>query len=41
MEKANADFGVVPVENSTEGVVSHTLDMFVDSSLLICGEVVV
>jgi len=41
VEKANADFGVVPVENSTEGVVSHTLDMFVDSSLLICGEVVV
>ncbi|HSB81221.1 MAG TPA: prephenate dehydratase [Candidatus Methylomirabilis sp.] len=41
VEKANADFGVVPVENSTEGVVSHTLDMFVDSGLLICGEVVV
>ena len=41
VEKGNADFGVVPVENSTEGVVSHTLDMFVDSSLLICGEVVV
>jgi len=41
VEKENADFGVVPVENSTEGVVSHTLDMFVDSPLLICGEVVV
>ena len=41
VEKDNADFGVVPVENSTEGVVSHTLDMFVDSPLLICGEVVV
>ena len=41
VEKANADYGVIPVENSTEGVVSHTLDMFVDSSLLICGEVVV
>jgi chorismate mutase / prephenate dehydratase len=41
VEKANADYGVVPVENSTEGVVSHTLDMFVDSGLLICGEVVV
>lgn len=41
VEKGNADYGVVPVENSTEGVVSHTLDMFVDSSLLICGEVVV
>jgi chorismate mutase/prephenate dehydratase len=41
VEKDNADFGVIPVENSTEGVVSHTLDMFVDSPLLICGEVVV
>ncbi len=41
VEKGNADFGVVPVENSTEGVVSHTLDMFVDSGLLICGEVIV
>jgi chorismate mutase/prephenate dehydratase len=41
VEKANADFGVVPVENSTEGVVSHTLDRFVDSPLRICGEVVV
>lgn len=41
VEKDNADYGVVPVENSTEGVVSHTLDMFVDSPLLICGEVVV
>ncbi len=41
VEKGNADFGVVPVENSTEGVVTHTLDMFVESSLRICGEVVV
>ena len=32
-------YGVVPVENSTEGVVSHTLDSFMDSSLKICGEV--
>jgi chorismate mutase/prephenate dehydratase len=41
VEKGNADFGVVPVENSTEGSVSPTLDMFVDSTLLICGEEVV
>jgi chorismate mutase/prephenate dehydratase len=41
VEKGNADYGVVPVENSTEGIVSHTLDLFLDSSLLICGEVVV
>ncbi|WP_066013183.1 MULTISPECIES: prephenate dehydratase [Endozoicomonas] len=34
------NYGVVPVENSTEGVVSHTLDSFLDSSLKICGEVV-
>jgi len=32
-------YGVVPVENSTEGVVSYTLDMFMQSSLQICGEV--
>lgn len=35
----NVEFGVVPVENSTEGVVTHTLDMFMHSSLRICGEV--
>jgi chorismate mutase/prephenate dehydratase len=35
----SAQYGVVPVENSTEGVVSHTLDMFLQSSLQICGEV--
>ncbi len=34
-----ANYGVVPVENSTEGVVNHTLDNFLDSSLKICGEV--
>ena len=34
------NYGVVPVENSTEGVVSHTLDSFMDSNLKICGEVV-
>jgi len=39
VEKGKADYGVVPVENSTEGVVSHTLDLFVDSDLKICGEI--
>jgi chorismate mutase/prephenate dehydratase len=34
-----ADFGVVPVENSTQGIVSHTLDMFLLSDLKICGEI--
>jgi chorismate mutase / prephenate dehydratase len=32
-------FGVVPVENSTEGVISYTLDRFLTSPLKICGEV--
>ncbi|MFH1259910.1 MAG: prephenate dehydratase [Elusimicrobiota bacterium] len=39
VEKGNADYGVVPIENSTEGVVNHTLDMFVDSDLKICAEI--
>ncbi|OGI44949.1 MAG: chorismate mutase [Candidatus Muproteobacteria bacterium RIFCSPHIGHO2_01_FULL_65_16] len=39
VESGSAQFGVVPVENSTEGVVNHTLDMFLDSPLKICGEV--
>jgi len=34
-----ANYGVVPVENSTEGVISHTLDLFQQSQLFICGEV--
>ncbi len=34
-----AHYGVVPVENSTEGIINHTLDMFMQSSLGICGEV--
>jgi len=37
--KKSADYGVVPVENSTEGVVTHTLDMFVDSDLKIVSQV--
>ncbi|MDY6941902.1 MAG: prephenate dehydratase [Pseudomonadota bacterium] len=36
----SADYGVVPIENSTEGVVTHTLDMFARSNLKICGEIV-
>lgn len=39
VESDKADYGVVPVENSSEGVVNHTLDMFISSSLQICGEV--
>jgi chorismate mutase/prephenate dehydratase len=39
VESAAADFGVVPIENSTEGTVNHTLDRFIASPLKICGEV--
>ena len=39
VSKQGADYGVVPVENSTEGVVTHTLDMFVDSDLKIVSQV--
>ncbi len=39
VERGKADFGVVPVENSTGGVVSDTLDMFIDSELSIYSEV--
>jgi chorismate mutase / prephenate dehydratase len=40
VQKNRADYGVVPVENSTEGVVTHTLDMFVDSELKIVAQIV-
>jgi chorismate mutase/prephenate dehydratase len=40
VSKNRADYGVVPVENSTEGVVTHTLDMFVDSNLQIVAQIV-
>lgn len=39
VETGHCQFGVVPVENSTEGVIAHTLDLFMDSPLQICGEV--
>lgn len=39
VERGRADFGVVPVENSTEGVVNYTLDMFIDSDLKISAEI--
>jgi chorismate mutase / prephenate dehydratase len=39
VESGAADYGVVPVENSTGGVVSHTLDELVHTKLRICGEV--
>jgi chorismate mutase/prephenate dehydratase len=39
VESGSADFGVVPIENSTEGTINHTLDMFLTSPLKIGGEV--
>ena len=39
VEQGICDYGVVPVENSTEGVINLTLDCFVDSPVLICGEI--
>jgi chorismate mutase/prephenate dehydratase len=39
VEAGAADFGIVPIENSTEGTVNYTLDRFLTSPLHICGEV--
>ena len=39
VESGRTAFGVVPIENSNEGVVNYTLDMFVDSDLKIAGEI--
>jgi chorismate mutase/prephenate dehydratase len=39
VEAGACDYGVVPVENSTEGVINHTLDLFMTSPLRIVGEV--
>ncbi len=39
VEAGNADYGVVPVENSSEGAVSRSLDLLLTSPLMICGEV--
>lgn len=38
VERGDADYGVVPVENSTEGVVAYTLDMFSQTRLKVCAE---
>jgi chorismate mutase/prephenate dehydratase len=40
VSRQRADYGVVPVENSTEGVVTHTLDMFVESDLKIVAQII-
>ncbi|MEW6075382.1 MAG: prephenate dehydratase [Candidatus Omnitrophota bacterium] len=40
VERDNADYGVIPVENSIEGAVNHTLDMLVDSDLKIATQII-
>ena len=40
VERLNANYGVVPVENSIEGAITHTLDMLIDSDLKICSQAV-
>lgn len=37
--RGRADYGVVPIENSTEGAVNHTLDVFMESDLRICAQI--
>lgn len=39
VESGDADYGVIPIENSTEGAVFHSMDMLRDSSLYIVGQV--
>jgi len=39
VSQRRADYGVVPVENSTEGVVTHTLDILVEADVSICAEI--
>lgn len=36
---SRVDYGIVPIENSTEGVVTHTLDLFMEFTVTICGEI--
>ena len=39
VERDESDYGVVPIENSIEGAINHTLDMFMNSDLNICAEI--
>ncbi len=39
VEKDYCDYGVVPIENSIEGAVTHTFDILVDSDLKICSQI--
>ncbi|MCX6357395.1 MAG: prephenate dehydratase [Candidatus Aureabacteria bacterium] len=39
VERGSIDYGVVPIENSIDGAVTHTLDMFIDARVKICAEI--
>ena len=39
VDQKRSDYGVIPVENSIEGAVTHSLDRFIDSDLKICSEI--
>ncbi len=39
VERKETNYGIVPIENSTEGSVNRTLDMFIESEVKICGEI--
>ncbi len=41
VESKNAHYGVVPIENTIEGVVNHTIDLLMDADLLISGEIII
>ncbi len=41
VERGEAEYGVAPVENSTEGSVNRTLDLFIESEVKICGEIMI
>jgi chorismate mutase/prephenate dehydratase len=41
VERGQADYGIVPVENATEGIVDSTLDAFLDSPLRVVAEILV
>ena len=41
VEHGECDYGVVPIENSTEGAVTHTFDLLVDSDLKVCAQILV
>jgi len=40
VESGRVNYGVVPIENSSEGIITHTLDMFIDSDLKISSEII-